>query len=196
LTVKIPFEDRVIEIRLMDDSYILCGDMRKFNLRGKYGICTADRPLIPQTSSPNRYFKKIHEVFMHRYGTGAFLAWDNNKVVGFINFHPDGIELPAKLCLQEDFPAVLKKLNDDFPHPSNISLRIRCVSLAPEYRKKGLAKALVSSVIDWAKRHGFREIRVRCPKSEWTIPPRFFWEKLGFSALFHKEGLVEMSIVV
>lgn len=193
---SIQIEGKTIEIRQMDDSYILAGDMEKINQMGKYGICVADRPLETNPAAPNQYFRKIHELLLHQYGTGAFLAWENNRIVGFINFHPDGLDLPAELCMQKDHPGLLKKIDEFLPKLSRFTLRIRCKSIAPEYRDKGIGKVLLNALLEWAKTHGYRELRILCPKQDQKFPARIFWEKLGFSAVHQEKDSVEMSRTV
>jgi GNAT superfamily N-acetyltransferase len=72
-----------------------------------------------------------------------------------------------------------------------------CFEIAPEYRGKGIATALLQRVIDDAKAEGYIAIEgfpvVRTERYKWDNPgPVRLYEKAGFSKVSEKDGRLVM----
>lgn len=160
---RMTVDGKQVTIRPMDDSYII-------------DACAHDR--AKGLSYPT--FRRFHEELMKRYGNSAILAWCGPEVVGFVNFYPDNFDSPAALC-----PGVESKLNEKFaetewPTQPSDTLAISCVNISEGFRRKQVGSALVKHVIAWAKENGYRRITAGANDTQWWVPCKPFWEKLGF----------------
>jgi GNAT superfamily N-acetyltransferase len=173
-------DGREIVIKEMDESYIFAGDMRTNPHTGHLGCCTCDGPIDPNKAIPNQVFEAYHREAMRRYGQSAILAWHDDKVVGFINFHPLNASFDI-LCPQVDTPENKEKYqNIEWPDKASDTLRILCVDLAPSYRRMGLGTMLAETLIEWAPSWGFKKLHVGANENAWWIPCKPFWQRLGF----------------
>jgi GNAT superfamily N-acetyltransferase len=133
-----------------------------------------------------RVSRKIAE---HQIEAGilrGYLAFDNNVAIGWCNAN-DKANFPVECSTGERFyaPAELREK------------AVVCFEIAPEYRGKGVATALLQRVIADATADGYFAVEgfpvVRSERYEWdcTGPVRLF-EKAGFSKVSEKDGKAVM----
>jgi GNAT superfamily N-acetyltransferase len=134
------------------------------------------------------------------YGTCAMLAWDGDKVVGFVRFYPKAlfsIQEAGLLCLQQAHPAGPSGdfVKAPFPPLKEIherTLIVHCLMTGSPfqdenpYQRKGIGTRMVRELMQWAKDRDWESIEA---KSFEDIPllyehtgnaGRTFWAKLGF----------------
>ncbi len=176
-------DGKSVTIKEMEESYIFAGDMKTNPHTGGTGCCTADCVIDPKTATPNPVFEGYHAEVMHRYGQSAILAWYDDTVVGFINFHPVNAAFDD-LCPQRNTPELREKLRKfQWPEKADEKLRILCVDVAPGYRRTGLGTKLAETLIQWSPDWGFKRLHVGANENAWWIPCKPFWEKLGFEVV-------------
>lgn len=176
-------EGKHVTIKEMDESYIFAGDMKPNYHTGGVGCCTADCAIDPKTAIPNLVFEEYHREAMWRYGQSALLAWHDEKIVGFVNFHPLNASFDI-LCPHEDTPENRKRFEEfKWPEEPSRALRIVCVDVAPGFRRNGLGTKLVEALIEWAPDWGFKRLHVGANENAWWMPCKPFWEKLEFEVV-------------
>ena len=104
----------------------------------------------------------------------GYLAFDDGVAIGWCNAN-DKANFPVESCSGERFYAPVEKREK----------AVVCFEIAPEYRGKGIATALLQRVIDDARAEGFTAVEgfpvLRNERYEWdcTGPVRLY-EKTGF----------------
>ena len=63
-------------------------------------------------------------------------------------------------------------------HGDPSSAFLTAVFVAPEWRARGLGRAVSAAVVDWARRRGLDSIRLHV--ADWNDPGRRLYESLGF----------------
>ena len=135
------------------------------------------------------------------YGTCAMLAWDRDRVVGYIRFYPKVInDMPdaGHMCLQQAFPngPSPELVTRRFPPLDEIEdkvLQVHCLMTgSPQrdenpYQRKGLGSRLARAMVDWARVNSWDAIEAEA----YVDLPLFYevtgnagrkwWERLGFS---------------
>ena len=142
------------------------------------------------------------------YGSCAVIARDRKHIVGQLRFYPKVVFQMAApglgLCMQQTFP---NGPADDFAENSfppldqiaDKTLLVHCLMTgSPQqtdnpYQRKGLGSRLVRTLIDWARKQGWKAVEATAYADLPSIyaitgqAGRTFWEKLGF-------GVVETAI--
>jgi len=176
-------DGKSVVIREMEESYVFGGDMKMNAQTHTRGCCTADRPIDPKTAVPNHVFQAFHREAMRRYGQSMILAWHDESVVGFINFHPLNASFDV-LCPHDDSPDNRKRFAEfEWPDGPSPTLRILCVDVSPGFRRAGLGTRLAQTLIEWAPAWGFSRLHVGANENSWWIPCKPFWDKLGFEVV-------------
>jgi GNAT superfamily N-acetyltransferase len=116
----------------------------------------------------------------------GYLAFDDGVAIGWCNAN-DKANFPIESCTGERFYAPAEKREK----------AVVCFEIAPEYRGKGIATALLQRVIDDAKAEGYIAIEgfpvVRTERYKWDNPgPVRLYEKAGFSKVSEKDGRLVM----
>lgn len=117
----------------------------------------------------------------------GYLAYDNGLAVGWCNAN-DRANYPAD------------PVYDDTPFHASVESRemaVICFEIAPEYRGKGVATALLQQVINDAKADGYVAVvgfpELRTQRYEWDYAgPIHLYEKLGFTKVAEQGGRVIM----
>ena len=176
-------DGKSVTIREMDESFVFGGDMKTNPHTNQPGCCTADCPIDPKTAKPNHVFQAFHREAMRRYGQSMILAWHEELVVGFINFHPLNASFDV-LCPHDDSTDNRKRFDEfGWPEHASATLRIVCVDLSSGFRRTGLGTRLVEVLIQWAPAWGFSRLHVGANEKSWWIPCRPFWDRLGFEVV-------------
>lgn len=103
------------------------------------------------------------EQFYITSGGNFFIAKDKNgKIIGFVGLK------------NEKGTGVFKRL-----------------AVVPEYHRKGVAKALVSEAIDWAKQNGFKKFSLRTGITEHARP---LYEQFGFRVIRYNEDRKDLTM--
>jgi GNAT superfamily N-acetyltransferase len=135
------------------------------------------------------------------YGAAAVAARSGELVIGHLRFYPKAVrDLAAPglgLCLQQEYPygPAADLGRTAFPGLAEIAdktLLVHCMMLAPEeagaepLRRKGLGTRMAGTLIEWARRNGWRAIEATAYEALPVIyatsgqADRRFWEALGF----------------
>jgi GNAT superfamily N-acetyltransferase len=116
----------------------------------------------------------------------GYLAYADGKSIGWCNAN-DRANYPAEPCRDVPFhaPAEAKEK------------AVVCFEVAPEYRGRGVATALLTQVIADAKTEGFIAVvsfpEIRIERYEWdTQGPVRLYEKAGFCIVSEKNGKAVM----
>ena len=116
----------------------------------------------------------------------GYLAYDEGVAIGWCNVN-DKANFPIESCTGESFYAPAEKLEK----------AVVCFEIAPEYRGKGIATALLQRAIDDARAEGYKAIEdfpvLRDEKYEWDCKgPLRLYEKAGFVRAAVQENIVVM----
>ncbi len=117
----------------------------------------------------------------------GYLAYVDGKSIGWCNAND-----------RANYP--VKPVYDDTPFYAPVEKQekaVICFEIAPEYRGKGVATALLQQVINDAKTEGYIAVVgfpvVRDERYEWDCSgPVRLYEKTGFSKISEKGGRIEM----
>jgi len=138
---------------------------------------------------------------MATYGTCAVVARAGDEIVGQLRFYPKAICAIAAsgpgLCLQAPFPAgpaedLVQKPFPRLEEMGDKTLFVHCLMTgSPKqaqnpYQRKGLGKAMVRRLIEWAGPRGWQAVEATAYEDLEIIyavtgqAGKAFWEKLGF----------------
>lgn len=118
----------------------------------------------------------------------GYLAFVDGMCIGWCNAN-DKANFPIKSCTGAHFHASTEKREK----------AVVCFEIAPEYRGKGVATALLQRVIDDAKNEGYIAVEgfpvKRDERYEWDcVGPVRLYEKAGFSKVSEKDGRMVMRM--
>lgn len=134
---------------------------------------------------------------IRRYGTCAILAWEKEKVVGFLRFYPLNIvRLVAESGGEQRHPIAVTSMRFE---RDPTALWVQCVMTSGPYEnsdqakkvgaRKGIGLKIVKGLVSWAKEHGWKRI-VKQAHSDLDCfygicggGGRAFWEKAGFKVM-------------
>jgi GNAT superfamily N-acetyltransferase len=170
----------MLEIRLMDDSYIL-------------DRCSHTVPFKPDGSRPDFWcyalgtkkegWYEVHANLMERYGNCAAMAWERGRVVGFITFYPKRYAM----------------FTDMYGGPKDAmyfdqSLIVGCLMVVDDdlFKGKSIGKHLAEKMVEWAWDNNYRRIEVHNVTSGlldffWAHDQKStvqFWQDVGFRILY------------
>jgi GNAT superfamily N-acetyltransferase len=143
-------------------------------------------PSSPTESRSNAIRRRFFGDVRRQYGNCVFVAWDDDRIVGFLMFFPRSVAI--KIGLRPMPPE----------GPDDRTLVLMCMQVAHGYRGKGVGTALVQSVMNWAREHGWKRIevnRVTEGKSDadwwwsWALPK---WQRIGFCVV-RKEPTISVA---
>lgn len=166
----IPFdgESRVIDIRLMDESFIAYRKMYT-------------PPLTPENigktkaGDPSDIIKEFFRKQIRSIGSCGVLAWDRDGVIGkmyfstkelYERFGKGGHFCVGYYCVEhEGMPRIIRSLSDEelvrsLASPSE-TLRIGCFNIGhsdERYHGKGIASAMISLLKRWASERGWKRL--------------------------------------
>ena len=144
-----------------------------------------DDPEVQQNPGPAS--RKVAEQQIADGVLRGYLAYVDGKSIGWCNAN-DRANYPAEPCF------------DELPFHAPAELRekaLTCFEIAPEYRGKGVASALLRQVVADAKAEGynavvsFPELRTERYEWDWQGPIRLY-EKAGFTKVSEKDGKTVM----
>ena len=159
-------DDRDIVIRPMDEAHIVCA-------------CAHQRA----EGRANEAFGRFHAEIMRRYGAAGMVALHEDGIVGFVNFYPAALNacLGTPLCAEVDaidLEAAREQMA--WPEEPGDALSISCVNLDQDLVRKGIGTKLVQKAIEWARESGYRRVHAGANDTQWWMPCRGFYERLGF----------------
>ncbi len=109
----------------------------------------------------------------------GYLAFVDGVAVGWCNAN-DKADFPAESCTGDHFYAPAEKQEK----------AAVCFEIAPDYRGKGIATALLQRVIDDARAEGYRAVEgFPVVRDE-----RFEWDSTGLVRLYEKVGFVKAAV--
>lgn len=116
----------------------------------------------------------------------GYLAFVDGIAIGWCNAN-DKANFPIVPCTGESF----------YAPPEKLEKAVVCFEIAPAYRGKGVATALLRQVLIDAKAEGYLAVEafplMRSERYEWDSPgPLRLYEKAGFSKVSEKDGRIVM----
>jgi GNAT superfamily N-acetyltransferase len=109
----------------------------------------------------------------------GYLAFDDGVAIGWCNAN-DKANYPVESCTGDRFYAPAEKREK----------AVVCFEIAPEYRGKGIATALLQRVIDDARAEGF----IAVEGFPVVRDERFEWDSTGPLRLYEKAGFVKAAV--
>jgi len=133
----------------------------------------------------DNFMRVLREIVVRQIATGAlrgYLAYVDGVPIGWCNAN-DKANYPAECALGFRMPAPAEKREK----------AVVCFEIAPEYRGKGVATALLNRVVADARTEGYAAVEgfpcVRSKRTEWDYPgPVRLYKKLGFTAIPSPDG--------
>jgi GNAT superfamily N-acetyltransferase len=135
------------------------------------------------------FMRTLHEIVVRQITSNTlqgYLAYIDGVSIGWCNAN-DRANFPAENAYGIRLPASAGKREK----------AVVCFEIAPEYRGKGVATALLNQVVADAKTEGYAAVegfpRVHSERDEWDFTgPARLYEKLGFTAITRSDGNVIM----
>ena len=181
-----------VVVKLMDDSWIL-------------NRCVSDHPFVPNAGIvwthsdhcsrlpvPGDELPEFMRQMRAAYGNCAAVAWHGEVALGHIVFLPRAVARERRATGWEHFGAA----SEDEGTLVVINLAF-CSLSGHEFRRKGVGKALMGMMLEWAREAGWKRLEVYGAggglfPGDWLdacIPPMPFWEGCGFRVFArHGEG--------
>jgi GNAT superfamily N-acetyltransferase len=199
--LKAVIEPRIIEtdagrvvVKLMDDSWILNQCVGAHPAKPQPGVVWRHDEHCARLPVPGDEFGGFMSDVRERHGNCAVIAWHGQTVLGHLVFLPRAVARERRATGCEHFgPA------DEDEGVLVVANLAFCSLSGHEFRGKGVGKALVATMLDWAREHDWRRVEVYgtgggLSPSDWLdacIPPHPFWEGRGFTAFArHGDGTV------
>lgn len=187
--MTIDIEGKRVVVRLMDDGWIInqCAGGRPF--RPRQGVVWKASDRCARLPVPGDQFSGLLRQAKETYGNCAAIAWHDERVLGHIVF------LPRRLARDHQATGWQFYGPADTDAGTLVVMNLAFCSLGGhEFRRKGIGKALVALMVDWAREHGWCAIEVYETSgglfpSDWfdaCIPPKPFWEARGFAVVAHR----------
>ena len=119
-----------------------------------------ERSLLPESERPN-VKKNYAKELIQNGGLNGFAAFCDDNMVGFCN--ADAKQNYFRLN-RENAPNSWQGVSDD-----DKILSVVCFTVAPEMRGKGIAKALLKAVCEYANESGYDYVEGYPPLGEYTV---------------------------
>lgn len=175
-----------VQIRPMNDDYIFAGDVSQANYFGQNGHCVSDGTIDPEVAKPSLLFGTIHKALLQQYDAPPILAWHEDKIVGFLNYYPEGLFEKPVCLLEDDLARSVRISREGLPEVDTNALRLACLTIAPEFRKQGVGTALVKTLQKRIEGNHWQHLRAECfadnHPNRWR-PQLSFWKRLGFEII-------------
>lgn len=118
----------------------------------------------------------------------GYLAFDGGLAIGWCNCNA-----------KSNFPLESSTGDRFYAPPEKREKAVVCFEIAPEYRQRGVATALLQQVVADAKAEGYMAVEgfpvVRNERYEWDCAgPVRLYEKAGFSKVLEKDGRAVMRL--
>jgi hypothetical protein len=176
-------DGKQVIVKFMDDSWIInqCAGAHPF--KPKQGVVWKPSDKCARLPIPGDEFPMFMSEVHHTYGNCAAIAWYGDMVLGHIVFLPRQTARQKRATGWEHFGL------DDEDAKTLVVINLAFCSLSGhEFRRKGIGKAMVSLMVEWATEADYNAIEVYDTEpglfpAEWLdhcIPPKPFWEARGF----------------
>lgn len=179
----IDVDGKQVVVKLMDDSWIInqCAGGHPF--KPKEGVVWKHSDQCARLPIPGDKLPSFMSEVRQAYDNCAAIAWYDDMVLGHIVFLPRKIARQKHAIGWEHFGPETE--DKDTLVVINLAF---CSLSGHEFRRKGIGKALVSLMIEWASAANYKTIEVYNTEPglfpvEWLdhcIPPKIFWEGRGF----------------
>lgn len=123
--------------------------------------------------------RKIAEQQINSGALRGYLAFDGGVAIGWCNAN-DKANFPVESCTGDRFYAPAEKREK----------AVVCFEIAPDYRGKGIATALLQRVIDDARAEGY----IAAEAFPVAREERFEWDNPGPVRLYEKAGFVKTAV--
>lgn len=135
-------------------------------------------------------FKRFHKEIMKRYGNAGVVALSDDTIVGFANFYPAVLNsrFTYSMCPEigeDDLKIAFEQM--EWPKEKRDTLSISCINLDSDLCRKGIGTKLVQKVIEWARENRYKRIHAGANDTQWWIPCKEFYERLGFYVIGTEE---------
>ncbi len=134
---------------------------------------------ITDLSDAGRVSRQVAEEQIKSGALRGYLAFDDGVAIGWCNAN-DRANFPVESCTGDRFYAPAEKREK----------AVVCFEIAPEYRGKGIATALLQRVIDDARAEGYIAVEGYPVIRE----ERFEWDNAGPIRLYEKVGFVKVAV--
>ena len=183
-------DGKEVVVKLMDDSWIInrCAGSHPF--KPKRGIVWSNSDHCARLPIPGDQFPDFIRRMRGTYGNCAAIAWHKEKVLGHIVFLPRAEARKCRATGYRNFGLT----GQDKETLVVINLAF-CSLSGHEFRRKGVGKALVAIMLDWAAQNRWRQIEIYDAGPglfpvEWydhCIPPKPFWESGRFAVFARRK---------
>jgi hypothetical protein len=173
----------------------------------------AERPDFGLCDAGGGFPAEFMREMIQRYGSCALLAWEGQKVVGFIRFYPMQIARLVSEYRANRPEGILDCTLACAPEEDPGTLWVQCVMTSRPYTgwagpalpsgkphwwpataseagaRKGAGLSLARAVVPWAREHGWKRVVkvAHCDLDffygQWGGGGKSFWEKAGFRAI-------------
>ncbi|KPK83515.1 MAG: hypothetical protein AMJ81_08065 [Phycisphaerae bacterium SM23_33] len=220
-SITVGGEERVIDIRAMDEDFIVFRKMYDPPLTAQNIRTFGPHDDVAQLEVIEEFFRKQ----IRALGSCMILAWEGDGVIGKMHFTtremhealggPERWNSSSCYCVDHaGFAPAIKNLSDAeltslLSSPSR-TLCVLCFNVGhsdERYHGQGIAKAMVRYLKSWARERGWRRIEARsCPDitptnviGDWMLR-RSPLERLGFYVLkempaFPKEAQARLKVI-
>jgi len=183
-------DGKQVVVMLMDDSWAFNQCVSAHPFKPGHGVVWSHDQNCTRLPVPGDELPGFMSEMRSTYGNCAVLAWHGEILLGHVVFLPKAVARERKATGWEHFG----ETNADAGTLVVINLAM-CSLSGHEFRRKGIGKALVQIMFEWALQNGWRRIEVYDTAGglfpvDWLdhcVPPRPFWEKRGFT-VFQEHG--------
>lgn len=141
------------------------------------------------TGSVARVLRDLSE----RYGACGIMAIENDMVVGKIRCYPQAVCDRMPTCVQQEatFRVMMEMDIASLPTREQAPiLRIDCLQVVEEYRRRGIADGMLDRLIDWAKATSWNALVASAIRQ---IPPLLDWCGQASCESLRRRGFVILS---
>jgi GNAT superfamily N-acetyltransferase len=183
-----------VVVKLMDDSWILNQCVGAHPVKPRSGVVWRHDEHCARLPVPGDEFGDFMRDVRDAHGNCAAIAWHGQTVLGHLVFLPRAVARERQATGWEHFGPASE--DQGVLVVANLAF---CSLSGHEFRGKGVGKALVATMLDWARESGWHRIEVYDTgggmfAADWLdacIPPRPFWEGRGFTVFArHGDGTI------
>ena len=191
---QIDADGKCVVVKLMDESWIWNECVGAHPIRPRPGVVWAHSDHCARLPIPGDELPLFVRQMCESHGNCAAMAWHGEYVLGHIVWLPRAVARDFEATGWEHFG----EPEDDGTTLVVINFAF-CSLSRHEFRRKGVGKALVATMLHWARENGWRRVEVYdtpsglfpCDWYDSCIPPRPFWEGRDFQVVArHGDGTI------
>ena len=189
--IHIDADGKEVVVKLMDDSWMINRCAGDHPFKPKEGIVWNHEEHCARLPVPGDEFPEFMREMRDTYDNCAAIAWHRQKVLGHIVFLPRAVARKWGASGWQNFGPT------EQDQGTLVVINLAFCSLSGhEFRRKGIGKALVAVMLEWAGKNSWSKVEVYDTgpglfPAEWydhCIPPKPFWQARGFDVFAqHKD---------